>query len=218
MDGPCCGAQGREFSATNSVFLMEVAQKPPSEGLMPMTVITTRDATLLDNLEIDLGVSRGHDEDKVAVSTLLDDESESQICHKRATLGGSSATVASCEAVPASANAVDCGRNAALASHARSRCVKRLRRRRHPLSQPKFSIWALVDDSDHGPRLYVCQAPNAFICVSERCASQTPNAFICVSPNAFICVSPNAFICVSPNAFICVSPNAFICVSPNVSV
>ena len=67
----------------------------------------------------------------------------------------------------------------------------------------------------HGPRLYVCQAPNAFICVSGFCPSQTPNAFICVSPNAFICVSPNAFICVSPNAFICVSPNPFTCVSPN---
>ena len=54
----------------------------------------------------------------------------------------------------------------------------------------------------HGPRLYVCQAPNAFICVSgvAPSPSQTPNAFICVSPNAFICVSPNAFTRVSPNA------------------
>ena len=62
----------------------------------------------------------------------------------------------------------------------------------------------------HGPRLFVCQAPNASICVS-------PNAFIRVSPNAFICVSPNAFICVSPNAFIRVSPNALTRVSPNAS-
>ena len=66
----------------------------------------------------------------------------------------------------------------------------------------------LAQEKSHGPRLYVCQAPNAFICVSGVAPLQTPNAFICVSPNAFICVSPNAFICVSPNAFICVSPNA----------
>ena len=64
------------------------------------------------------------------------------------------------------------------------------------------------NDVDHGPRLYVCHAPNAFICVSGVAPFQTPNAFMCVSPNAFICVSPNAFICVSPNAFICVSPNS----------
>ena len=56
--------------------------------------------------------------------------------------------------------------------------------------------------NSHGPRLYVCQAPNAFICVSSVAPPPplTPNAFKCVSPNAFVCVSPNAFICVSPNA------------------
>ena len=82
----------------------------------------------------------------------------------------------------------------------------------------------MLEDSDsgkdeifHGPRLYVCQAPNAFICVSGVAPPQTPNAFVCVSPNAFICVSPNAFLCVSPNAFICVSPNALTRVSPNAS-
>ena len=53
-----------------SFSLMEVAQRPPSEGLMLITVITTPDATLLDNLEIDLGVSRGHDEDQVDEATL----------------------------------------------------------------------------------------------------------------------------------------------------
>ena len=37
----------------------------------------------------------------------------------------------------------------------------------------------------HGPRSYVCQAPNAFVCVSGVGPPQTPNAFICVSPNAF---------------------------------
>ena len=61
--------------------------------------------------ERDLGVSRGHDEDQVdAEETLLDDGSAwSQIQHRRGpTLGGSSATVAPCVAVPASANAVDC--------------------------------------------------------------------------------------------------------------
>ena len=75
---------GREFSVTHSVCLILV-DGPPSEGLMPMTVITTPDATLLDNLEIDLGVSRGNDEDQVdAEATLLDDESEwSQIRHRR---------------------------------------------------------------------------------------------------------------------------------------
>ena len=67
-----------------SFSLMEVVQRPPFEGLMPMTVIGTPDATLLDNVETDLGVSRGHDEDQVdAEATLLDDVSEwSQIRHR----------------------------------------------------------------------------------------------------------------------------------------
>ena len=66
----------------------------------------------------------------------------------------------------------------------------------------------------HGPRLYVCQAPNAFMCVSGVASLQTPNAFFCVSPNAFICVSPNAFICVSPNAFfVCVTKCVNMCVT-----
>ena len=80
----------------------------------------------------------------------------------------------------------------------------------HPSLRPTLpsDLQLSQENEAHGPRLYVCQAPNAFICVSGVVPSQTPNAFTSVSPNAFICVSPNAFICVSPNAFICVSPNA----------
>ena len=62
-----------------------------------MTVTATPEATLLDNLERDLGVSRpGHDEDQVdAEETLLDESAWTQIRHRRGpTLGGSSATVA----------------------------------------------------------------------------------------------------------------------------
>ena len=37
----------------------------------------------------------------------------------------------------------------------------------------------------HGPRSYVCQAPNTFLYVCQALPPiQTPNAFICVSPNA----------------------------------
>ena len=58
-----------------------------------MTVTATPEATLLDNLERDLGVSRGHDEDQVDAEETL----WSQIRHRRGpTLGGSSATVAPC--------------------------------------------------------------------------------------------------------------------------
>ena len=68
-------------------------------------------------------------------------------------------------------------------------------------SLPNHDHVAGKGNNSHGPRLYVCQATNAFVCVSSVAPFQTPNAFVCVSPNAFICVSPNAFICVSPNAF-----------------
>ena len=102
----------------------------------------------------------------------------------------------------------------------KSEKVKEKKRKERKKKQSKhhlFDFGQLISakEKTHGPRLYVCQAPNAFICVSGVAPLQTSNAFICVSPNAFICVSPNAFICVSPNAFICVSPNAFVCVSPN---
>ena len=65
------------------------------------------------------------------------------------TLGGSSATVAPSEAVPVSANAVDCGRFAALASHAvQSRCVKRLRLvgRASQASTVPAEVFDLADD------------------------------------------------------------------------
>ena len=65
------------------------------------------------------------------------------------------------------------------------------------LGVPPFLGFPILGFS-HGPRLYVCQTPNAFTCVSGVAPLQKPNAFICVSPNAFTCVSPNAFTCVSP--------------------
>ena len=64
----------------------------------------------------------------------------------------------------------------------------------------------LQNQFPHGPRLYVCQAPNAFICVSGVCPSQTPNAFICVSPNAFyMCVTKCVYMCVTKCVHMCVT-------------
>ena len=59
----------------------------------------------------------------------------------------------------------------------------------------------------HGPRFFVCQAPNAFVCVSSVAP---PKHQMCL--HVFACVSPNAFICVSPNALnVCHQMRLYMC-------
>ena len=85
-------------------------------------------------------------------------------------------------------------------------------RRQEPRPHKEFT-------TAHGPRLYVCQAPNAFICVSGLAPKHQMRLYV---PNAFVCVSGLApkhqmrfHVCHQMRLYV---PNAFTCVSPNVSV
>ena len=74
----------------------------------------------------------------------------------------------------------------------------------------------------HGPRLCVCQAPNAFICVRRCPPPNTKCVYMCVTKCVCMCHQMRSHVCHQMRLYVChqmrscVSP--FVCVSPNVSV
>ena len=64
----------------------------------------------------------------------------------------------------------------------------------------------------HGPRLYVCQAPNAFICVSSVAPPKHQmRLYVCHQMRLYVCHQMRLYVCHQMRLYVCHQMRLYVC-------
>ena len=69
-----------------------------------------------------------------------------------------------------------------------------------------------TDGIAHGPRLYVCQAPNAFICVSGLAPPKHQmRLYVCHQMRLYVCHQMRLYVCHQMRLYVCHQMRLYVC-------
>ena len=76
----------------------------------------------------------------------------------------------------------------------------------------RLVTWEFPLRIDHGPRLYVCQAPNAFICVSSVAPPKHQmRLYVCHQMRLYVCHQMRLYVCHQMRLYVCHQMRLYVC-------